>query len=168
MSKATQNNNPGNIEVSNDHWQGATGVDYPYVIFFSPMWGFRALYKDLYNKITKDGDNTLLKIFKHYLSVGQAPDDHTLSDAIEYANIVSNYTSTGINDILTPNEETLKAIAHGIDVMESGQTSFAESDYNNGYLLFKGEQVATSTIGIGAIIIIGAGAYYLYRKKNKR
>ncbi len=168
MSKATENNNPGNIEVSSDQWQGATGNDGVYVVFSSPMWGFRALYKDIYNKITKDQDNTLFKIFYKYLAVGQAPDYHTVNDAIDYASTVSNYTNTGINDVITPDETTLKAIAHGIDQVESGQTSFSENDYNNGYLLFKGEQVATSPVGIGVILLFIGGTVYYLKKRKKR
>lgn len=169
MSKATDNNNPGNLEDPQDNWQGETGSDGVYVVFSSPMWGFRALYKDIYNKITKDGNNTLLSIFEHYLSVGNPPDNHTDDNAIDYANEVAQFLpGTGINDTLTADETTLKAIAHGIARQESGNDAsiFTETDYNNGYLLFKGEQVATSPVGIGTILLIGGGIWYLVKKKR--
>ena len=76
MLPALRNNNPGNIEVSSDQWQGATGTDGVYVVFSSPAWGFRALFKNIYNSIS-EGNDTLYKIFYKYLDV---PNSHTEHD----------------------------------------------------------------------------------------
>jgi hypothetical protein len=168
MLPAIKNNNPGNIEVSSSNWQGSTGTDGVYVIFKSPIWGFRALYKDIYNKIDVDGLDTLQQIFKKYLDV---PFSHTIQDANNYAAYVANYLpGFGINDVITPDEKTLKAIAHGIAHYESGNDAnvFSESDYNNGYLLFKGEEIITNPINIGIVLIVGVGAFFLLRKKRKK
>ena len=166
---AIRNNNAGNIEGNSINWQGKTGMDGNYVVFSSTMWGFRALYKDIYNKITNDGLNTLQDIFSRYLSVGEPPDNHTQQEADEYATNVSNYLDNiSITDTIKPDETTLKAIAHGIAKQESGNDAdyFTESDYNNGYLLFKGEQIATSPIGFFGMAVIIGGIWYLLNKKK--
>ena len=46
-TRGIRNNNPGNIRVSKDQWEGMTGDDGAFVIFDSPESGVRALAKNL-------------------------------------------------------------------------------------------------------------------------
>ena len=160
MLPALRNNNPGNIQKSSETWQGSSGYDGVYVVFSSPMWGFRALYKDIYNTI-QSGNDTLYKIFYHYLDV---PNSHTPQDALDYANFVSDYTGTGINETFGT---TLKNIVQGIIHQESGNDAigFTQSDNDNGYLLFKGLEIASSPISWAVVLGFTIGGYYLLKKK---
>lgn len=62
---SVKNNNPGNIKISKDTWQGSSGDDGTFVTFKTPQDGVRAMAKDLQTKI-KRGDNTLSKIIPQW------------------------------------------------------------------------------------------------------
>jgi len=162
---AIQNNNPGNIEASSISWVGATGTNGLYVVFSSPAWGFRALYKDIYNSIN-EGNNTLYQFFYNYLDVANG--SHSEQDATDYANFVATYSGGAITDTLATDEATLKAMAHGIAYQESGSDAdaFTESDYDNGYILFQGGQIASSPVSYVVIGIIGLGVFIFFNKKK--
>ncbi len=164
MLPALQNNNPGNIVSSNISWQGQTGNNNGYVVFESPMWGFRALYKEIYNNLYSDnGDNNLRAFFAHYLDY---PNSHSAKDVTDYANYVANNLGVGIDDEIVPNEEILKNIAHSIAQYESGNdaNNWSETDYDNGYNLFLGEDIATSPFTWFVLAGIGFGFWYLFKK----
>ena len=62
MPRNVRNNNPGNIKVSKDEWQGSKGNDGTFVTFDSPEMGARAMAKVLNNYQTKYGLKTIKDI----------------------------------------------------------------------------------------------------------
>jgi hypothetical protein len=82
-------NNPGNIEFNpNINWQGQAGTEGVYLLFDTPEHGIRALAKDVYNKITRDGLNTIAALINRYAP----PSDN---NTVAYIADVSSYTGIG-------------------------------------------------------------------------
>ena len=65
LPRGIRNNNPGNIVISNNSWQGkiavAQNTDGHFEQFTELYYGLRALAKLLVNKVN-DGQNTIRKI----------------------------------------------------------------------------------------------------------
>ena len=60
------NNNPMNIRISADHWQGATGDDGTFTQFISPLMGIRAAAVVLRTYRDKHGLNTIAGIVNRW------------------------------------------------------------------------------------------------------
>lgn len=119
MPRNVRNNNPGNIKVSKDEWQGAKGNDGTFVTFDSPEMGARAMAKVLNNYQTKYGLKTIKDIIGRWAPAG---DDN---DPDAYANYVANNIGIGSSDEIdfAKNPELqAKVMRHMID-FEGGKES---------------------------------------------
>lgn len=117
LPRGIRNNNPGNIVISNNSWQGkiavAQNTDGHFEQFTELYYGLRALAKLLVNKVN-DGQNTIRKILVSY-----APSFE--NDTSGYINYVS--TKSGINpdEPLNMNSNTLAALMRAICEQENGK-----------------------------------------------
>jgi len=89
VPRNVRNNNPGNIKVSNDQWQGAVGNDGTFVQFDTPEMGARAMAKVLDNYQTKHGLYSLHSI------IGRWAPSSDNNDPTSYAEYVAK--SVGID-----------------------------------------------------------------------
>ncbi len=59
LMRGIKNNNPGNIRGASYQWQGEVGRDDKnFVVFSSPVWGVRAMYRTLMTYRNKHGLDT--------------------------------------------------------------------------------------------------------------
>lgn len=86
-------NNPGNLSITSDIWKGQVipGDSLRFVTFSNPIYGYRALFIDLYNKI-KNGFNTIEKIIYRYAP----PNDNNTEAYINYITSITGYNRTYI------------------------------------------------------------------------
>lgn len=70
-----RNNNPLNIRISGDNWNGSIGDDGEFVKFKSPEWGFRAAYRTLMTYRNKHGLDTVAGIITRWAP--ESDNNHT-------------------------------------------------------------------------------------------
>lgn len=119
MPRNIRNNNPGNIKVSGDKWQGASGDDGKFVKFDSPEMGARAMAKILNNYQKKHGLKTIKDIVGRWAPSG----DNNDPDA--YASYVANNIGIDSNsevDFAKNPELQAQVMKHMID-FEGGKGS---------------------------------------------
>lgn len=112
-TRGIRNNNPGNIRVSKDKWEGMTGDDGAFVIFDSPESGVRALGKNLLS-YGRQGYDSIEKIINRW-----APPNE--NDTQAYINSV--VAATGIpatQSLDLSNPDTLSSLAQAISFHETG------------------------------------------------
>lgn len=112
-TRGIRNNNPGNIRVSKDQWEGMTGDDGAFVIFDSPESGVRALGKNLLS-YGRQGYDSIEKIINRW-----APPNE--NDTQAYINSV--VAATGIpatQSLDLSNPDTLSSLAQAISFHETG------------------------------------------------
>lgn len=112
-TRGIRNNNPGNIRVSKDQWEGMTGDDGAFVIFDSPESGVRALGKNLLS-YGSQGYDSIEKIINRW-----APPNENDTQAY----IDSVVTATGIpatQSLDLSNPDTLSSLAQAISFHETG------------------------------------------------
>ena len=90
--RGIRNNNPTNIEDSSIPWRGRVGNDGRYVVFDTAINGLRAGYLEIWDSITRDGDDTIRTLIRQW-----APPIENLTGA--YQNSVR--AQTGIANIDT-------------------------------------------------------------------
>ena len=112
--KSVSNNNPGNIKISKDNWQGSAGDDGTFVTFEKPEDGVRAMTKDLSNKIAK-GTDTIEKIITKW---APASDDN---DTTAYIKNVSEMT--GIDPSTPITSADMFPLVKAMTTMEGGHES---------------------------------------------
>jgi len=125
-TRGVRNNNPGNIKIANNAWEGKVPVsqntDGTFEQFVSMPYGVRALRVLLTNYINK-GYNTIEKIINKY---APSSENHTQN----YINYVSGKTglmaNTPVYSLNVP--EILKAIIE----FENGQGHVSLDDINKG------------------------------------
>ena len=113
-AKGLRNNNPGNIRLSADRWQGLASpqTDPEFFQFESPLWGIRALARTLKTYIERHGIRTVAGIISRW-----APPIE--NDTAAYIAAVSARTN------LDPNERVdyardVGALVHAIITQENG------------------------------------------------
>lgn len=115
------NNNPGNLRIGIP-WQGLRlGIPGGFCAFVNLAYGIRAMAKDLYNKITKDGLNTItLEVTKY------APPSE--NDTAKYISRVAGYTGWGANDPIDPSPDNLARLIRAHMRVELGDQYAAMID----------------------------------------
>jgi len=120
LPRGIRNNNPGNIRLTGDRWQGmaATQTDGAFVQFTHPKYGFRAMTRVLRN-YQRQGINTVDSIISRW---APSNENHTAA----YVKFVSNYT--GIAPTAEVNLSlSILPLIKAITIYENGQ------DYANYY-----------------------------------
>jgi hypothetical protein len=122
VNRGIRNNNPGNFQMNSADWfdkvppsQNTDGVFQQYYSF---PFGVRMMIKELINNYIGGGHNTVQKIIDRY--DGDAPQS--------YHTYVSNKTGFGLNDVLTPNKETIRKLVQAITRFENGQAALSDPE----------------------------------------
>jgi hypothetical protein len=160
------NNNPGNIrKVASYKWVGEqdTAVG-QFVKFDTLINGYRAMIKDIQNKI-KSGNNTIYKIIYKWAP----PSDNNPTE--DYIDFVSKKTNIDKNQILKFDDiDTIGNIALNMSFLEhgvKGDTTFLQNAVNEAKSLFSGgiKIVKQQASQIGLLIGIALISYFLVNKK---
>lgn len=157
MSRGYDNNNPGNIRLTDSYWMGeTTGSDSDFKTFQSMAWGFRAMIVLLQSYIDK-GYDTISKIINRW-----APSSENNTSA--YINHVVQLSGIGADvQIVKDDEQSMKKLVAAIAWHENGSApNYTQID--EGYKL-TGQVAIVKTVGIGsaALVFVSALGYIAYR-----
>ena len=122
IPRGIRNNNPGNIRISTERWQGLSKEqpDSSFFTFKSSVYGIRAIVVILYTYSSKYGLNTVRKIIGRW-----APPNENDTEA--YVESVSRSAGVGSDDILNlRNTSLLKGIVKGIILHENGEQPYPD------------------------------------------
>ena len=112
-TRGIRNNNPGNIRVSKDQWEGMTGDDGAFVIFDSPESGVRALGKNLLS-YGRQGYDSIEKIINRWAP----PNENDTKAYIDSVVAATGIPATQSLDLSDP--DTLSSLAQAISFHETG------------------------------------------------
>lgn len=112
-TRGIRNNNPGNIRVSKDQWEGMTGDDGAFVIFDSPESGVRALGKNLLS-YGRQGYDSIEKIINRWAP----PNENDTKAYIDSVVAATGIPATQSLDLSNP--DTLSSLAQAISFHETG------------------------------------------------
>lgn len=137
MSRGLRNNNPGNIRHSSTRWQGelslsenTQGLDAEFKTFVSMAYGYRAMFKLLYNYNMLYGLKTLRAMILRW-----APP--TENDSEAYIRAVSSWSGLMPDQAIDTKDQTaMEALVSAMSRMENGVEAVA-SDVRSGWLLFE-------------------------------
>ena len=118
MSRGLRNNNPLNIRINGDKFQGEIipSRDKAFKQFESMAYGYRAAFVTLGTYLSKYGRNTIKKI----ITAWAPPEDN--NDTVAYINAVSRYSGISPDHVLTAQDGDLyKLIVAGMSGVENGQ-----------------------------------------------
>ncbi len=134
ISRGIRNNNPGNIRLSNDPWQGLSEVqtDKDFFQFKSMAFGIRAIARTLITYQDKYDIRTIRKMVERY-----APEKE--NDTANYKDCVCGISGFSENQILDFHKyEELEPVIRGILFIEndaSNYPSFKQNDIDAGLKL---------------------------------
>ncbi|WJJ60262.1 peptidoglycan lytic exotransglycosylase [Salmonella phage ST21] len=112
-TRGIRNNNPGNIRVSKDQWEGMTGDDGAFVTFDSPESGVRALGKNLLS-YGRQGYDSIEKIINRWAP----PNENDTQAYIDSVVAATGIQATQSLDLSDP--DTLSSLAQAISFHETG------------------------------------------------
>lgn len=112
-TRGIRNNNPGNIRVSKDQWEGMTGDDGAFVTFDSPESGVRALGKNLLS-YGRQGYDSIEKIINRWAP----PNENDTRAYIDSVVAATGIPATQSLDLSNP--DTLSSLAQAISFHETG------------------------------------------------
>lgn len=112
-TRGIRNNNPGNIRVSKDQWEGMTGDDGTFVTFDSPESGVRALGKNLLS-YGRRGYDSIEKIINRWAP----PNENDTKAYIDSVVAATGIPATQSLDLSDP--DTLSSLAQAISFHETG------------------------------------------------
>lgn len=112
-TRGIRNNNPGNIRVSKDQWEGMTGDDGSFIIFDSPESGVRALGKNLLS-YGRQGYDSIEKIINRWAP----PNENDTQAYIDSVVAATGIPATQSLDLSDP--DTLSSLAQAISFHETG------------------------------------------------
>lgn len=130
ISRGLRNNNPGNIRITKDKWQGlrAEQTDGSFFQFIAPMWGYRALMRTLQNYRRRHGCQTIADFIRRW-----APEnENNTSGYIKRVCTEMQVSSTFVPDI--EDKDTMCAFAAAISLVENGVPAVM-SDIEEGWKL---------------------------------
>jgi hypothetical protein len=128
-SRGIRNNNPGNLRISANAWQGKVPVeqntDGAFEQFITPEHGIRALFIDLRSKINR-GLDTVEKIMNVY-----APPNE--NNTIAYITAIENMT--GISRFKTVNVNDIPKLIPAIIKVENGVQPYTDAQLKAAYAM---------------------------------
>ena len=129
--RGIRNNNPGNLIYTKIKWNGKVpkekNKDRRFEMFMSPVYGVRALIKDLRNDIGK-GKNTVPKLIEEY-----APRFENNTDA--YINTVCTDLNVSKTAKLLPTKNTLRLLVLSISKLENGANYISNDLFEQAYAM---------------------------------
>ncbi len=117
MVRGLRNNNPGNIRINSDHFQGEIkpSQDKAFKQFQTMAYGYRAMLKMLQNYKLKRGCNTLRKMISRW-----APENENNTSA--YILYVSDFSGISPDEeVNTLDKDLMCKIVAGMSRIENGR-----------------------------------------------
>lgn len=130
IPRGLRNNNPGNIRITKDKWQGLREeqTDGAFFQFIAPMWGYRALIRTLQNYRRRHGCQTISDFIRRW-----APEnENNTSGYIKRVCTEMQVPSAFVPDI--EDKDTMCAFAAAISLVENGVPAVM-SDIEEGWKL---------------------------------
>lgn len=130
IPRGLRNNNPGNIRITKDKWQGlrTEQTDGSFFQFIAPMWGYRALMRTLQNYRRRHDCQTIADFIRRW-----APEnENNTSGYIKRVCTEMQVPSTFVPDI--EDKDTMCAFAAAISLVENGVPAVM-SDIEEGWKL---------------------------------
>ena len=131
ISRGIHNNNPGNIRLSGDKWQGLAEqqTDKAFFTFQNPVYGIRALARLLIKYQDKYLINTISGIICRWAPAGE----NNVAAYIRDVARRSGFASEGVLDLHKP--EYLKPIVKAIIWHENGSQPYTEEQIDKALVL---------------------------------
>lgn len=127
--RGIRNNNPGNLIYTNIKWNGKLpknqNKDRRFEMFIAPVYGVRAMIKDLKHDIEK-GKSTVPQVIEEY-----APRFENNTDA--YINTVCKNLKVSKTAKLLPTKNTLRLLVHSIAKVENGGNYVSNELFDKAY-----------------------------------
>lgn len=128
-TRGERNNNPGNIRPAGYKWQGQVGIDSgtmgDYVMFATPVYGIRAVAKDLLTKYRR-GLNTVDAIINVYAPPSENDTQAYIDDVVEELE-VRPHEELNLDD-----PDILTQFVKAIIKHENGRILFSEEEILTG------------------------------------
>lgn len=142
-ARGTRNNNPGNIRISDDHWQGAIGDDGAFVRFATPELGVRAMTRNLMTYANRDGLNTIRGIITKWAP----PSDNNDTEA--YINdTVKAMGVTPDTELDLTNPEVMGSLVKAMITKEVGGMPYTDSVIASGVISgIEGSSLFSDNVG---------------------
>lgn len=118
--RGVRNNNPGNVEISNENWIGKiNGTDPRFETFLTPEWGIRAIGRVLMTYYNRHDLNTIHDIIHRWAPEWRTLPDGTRireNDTPRYIRNMERITGLSAHEPLnlTTNRENMKKVIIGI------------------------------------------------------
>ena len=130
LPRGLRNNNPGNIRINNDLFQGEVrpSKDKSFKQFETMAYGYRAMFKILSNYYRKYSLTTIRKIIGRW-----APENENNTSA--YVSLVSSYAGIGPDDLISFDREQMIRIVAGMSKVENGREAEMSDVIAGGNLL---------------------------------
>ncbi|BDD02464.1 hypothetical protein [Persicobacter psychrovividus] len=125
LPNGIRNNNPGNLISTNVAWKGKLPSSGRFEVFKAPVWGVRALIKDLVNDIQK-GKNTVTQLIHEF-----APPHENNTQA--YINHVSKALNINKGTPIQATKDNIRTLVFAIDKMENGNHYINASLFEQAY-----------------------------------
>lgn len=127
-TRGIRNNNPLNIEAR-EQWLGQIGDDGRFIIFETPLHGFRAAGRIMKTKKGR-GVRTIESIINEWAPPKNDEGEHE-NHTQNYINFVSEKTGFPADDILT--DSSYPAVIAAMVQMENGQNPYTMSEIAQGF-----------------------------------
>lgn len=124
LPRGIRNNNPLNIRISGDNWQGAVGDDGSFVQFETPEKGIRAAARILKNYRDKYGLSSINEIIARW-----APPNE--NDTASYITHIAKHVGISSTDHLQDYDYPL--LISGMIKHENGQQPYSASTIEDGF-----------------------------------
>lgn len=161
LPRGIRNNNPGNIRLSPDKWQGLDplNTDKDFFVFKDPVYGLRAIARILIRYQDTYGLSSIGEMIARW-----AP--HSENDTNSYVAAVSKWTGIEAHEPIDLHTFTpLSKIVAAIVRFENGQQPYSEAQISKALILagveppqpsksgmLAGTRVAASGVGLSAIL----------------
>lgn len=128
MPKGMRNNNPGNIRVSGNQWQGkiplSQNTDGAFEQFKAYVWGIRAMIKNLLSYYD-NGLNTLQSIIYKW---APPADNNPTSAYVNFVAVRTGFSPTQPFDLR--NQTTMRKVVMAMAEMENGRPAVTAEQFN--------------------------------------
>lgn len=132
IPRGQRNNNPGNLKISSNAWQGkipkSQNTDGTFEQFTLYIYGVRAMTILIRNYMTRYGLNTIEGIVKRY---APATENHT----DKYIAFIATKMKVSKDTQLNTDKTTLRQLVRWMAVMENGKDIITDRQFNAAWAL---------------------------------
>lgn len=153
------NDNPGNLRLSNDKWQGLRPIqtDTEFFQFLDPSWGIRAMAVVLIGYYDKENLDTITDVINRYAPPSENNTNSYVADVSRYA------VMTPTAKLNLHNYKDIMPLIKAIIYHENGEQPYSDSTINQGLaragiLIPKTPLYATKVIQGATIAVAGSAS----------